>query len=279
MCQLNLYIIPKNVATKDIINIFQKHNLSIREVRYYKIDGLEENYTLYSTNGQCDCNSTISKLQNENINTFDAYKIKKKEEDIKKLNRMKKLKSNKNYEKMAKIFQSRRDSLLDIVDGFRKDIRNYETEELERLSALNLKDDELSKILREIVYPKMDEMYSQLNNNKEYKNASQNFQDFMNENNDINDSIYFNIEEFEKEMNEYDFSNFFDEFNSFKSICSEILKLSDEISIYPFWQDEELLKIQNKRELTFENLNINDLVFLPYGNLLKIIPSINYFKL
>jgi len=219
-------MVPKNVAARDIINTFQKYNLDISEVPYYKIGGLEESYKFYSTNGHCDCGSTISKLQNENVNSFDRYKIKKKDEDIKKLNRMKKLKSSKDYEERAKAFQAKNDYLLEL--------------------ARNL-------------------------NGKEYKSDYKDFEDFINENSDLNDSIYTNIEEFEKEINEYNFNDFIYEFNNLKNICSEILKLADEICIFPFWQAGEVIEIENKKEVTFENLSINDLVFLPYKNLLKVI--------
>lgn len=264
-------MVPKSIAAKDVINTFQKYNLDIGEITcYYKINKLEESYKFYSTNCHCDCGSIISKLQNENVHSFDEYKIKKKEEDIEKLNVMKKLKSNKDYEGRVKEFQAKWHELLDIVEDFKKHIGDYQTEEFERALALNLGDEELSKRFNDVVYPKTNEMYAELENNQEYKNACKKFEDFMKENNDLNDSIYMNIEEFEKEINEYDFSNFMEEFNNLKSICSEILELADEICIYPLWQDGEPLIIKNNKEVAFENLSINDLVFMSYRNILKV---------
>jgi len=262
---------PKNVPAEEIISIFEKYNLNTSMASYYKIDEMAERYEFYSTSCHCDCNSIISRLQNENVSSFDAYKIKKKNEDTEKLNRMKEVKANKDYEKRVKEFENERDRLWELLDSFSKNIIDYETEETEKILALNLQDEEQSKMFNEILYPKLNEMHKELDSNKEYQNTLKEFRDFLAENTDLDNSIYYNIADFEKTINEYDFSDFIDQFNSLKNTFREILELADEICIYPFWQDREPSEIKNKRQVVLQNLNIDDWVFLSYRNLLKIV--------
>lgn len=178
MCQLNLYIVPKGVPKEEVISIFEKHNLYIIQNSHYNLNNLARNNEFYFTGSGCDCSSIISKLREENDSNFNSYKIRKKNEDIEKLNRMKRLKTSKGYK-------------------------------------TKVKSDE-------------------------------------------------------KIVNEYEAINFDQQFSDLKNIFTDVLKFAKEIYIYPFWQDGELLEIKGERQVTIENLNIEDLIFLPYKNLLQI---------
>lgn len=270
MCQLNLYMVPKSVSKEEIINIFEKYNLYISGNSYYKLDEFVESYEIYAANCGCDCRSIISSLQDVNVSNFDEYKIKKKNEDTEKLNKMKNLKDSKDYETKVKEFENNRNKLWEIVDNFSKHIRDYEIQEKEKIFALNLKEDEECKMMDEILYPKLNEMHEVIYKSKEYNNALEEYQDYITKNADLNESTYYDIEENEKTINEYDFSDLHDQFSDLKNIFTEILKLTKEIYIYPFWQDDEPLEIKDKRQIVIENFSIEDLVFLPYRNLLQI---------
>lgn len=279
MCQLNLYMVPKNVPSEDVINIFGKYDLDMIEVTdHYKVADMKENYKFYSTMNHCDCRSKISNLQNENIQSFDVYKIKNKSENVKKLEYMKILKANENYEEIVTEFEERRDFLLSKVENLSKHIGDYEIQELEKAQELSLTEEELRLTeeelrnrLNDVVYPRTSELWRELENTIEYQDASKEFQDFMKKNGEIGDSRYINIEEFENQINEYDFIDFFEEFTTLKDIFNEILQISTEICIYPFWQGGEVLEVNNKREVSYANLIIDDLVFLAYNNFLKIV--------
>ncbi len=238
---------------------------------HYKVADMKENYKFYSTMNHCDCRSKISNLQNENIQSFDSYKRKKRSENVKKLEYMKILKSDENYEEIVTEFEERRDFLLSKVENLRKHIGYYEIQELEKAQELSLTEEELSNRLNDVVYPRISELRRELENTIEYQDASKEFQDFMNINRELGDSIYINIEEFENQINEYDFNDFIEEFTTLKDIFNEILQISTEICIYPFWQDGEVLEVNNKREVSYANLIIDDLVFLAYNNFLNIV--------
>lgn len=280
MCQLNLYIVPNNIPTKEIISTFKKYNLNINVEDYYKLDNLAEKYEFYSTSDFCDCGSIISRLQKEDVSSFDQYRIKKKDDDIKKLNKIKKLKTTndyKNYVRKYTEFKSKMDRLSEVVDRFIKPLADYETEERKKIFSLNLKDEEKSRMILEILNPKLEKMYDKLDNNKDYQNAlkdyddfENSFMDFISKNKDLDESMDCNITDFEKEIDEYDFSEFFYEFNNLKDAYKGILQLVDEIYVYPFWQDGEPLKIKDRKQVEIKSLDIDDLVFLPYRNLLKI---------
>lgn len=133
-----------------------------------------------------------------------------------------------------------------------------------------MKQEEQIKMIHEILYPKVNEMYKTLENNKEYQNALKEYQNYLIKNTDLNYSIYYDIKEKEKTVYEYDFSDFYEQFSNLKDAFIDVLKLAKEIYIYPFWQDEDLLEIKDERQVMIENLNIEDLIFLPYKNLLQI---------
>lgn len=270
MCQLNLYMVPKSVPKEEVISIFEKHNLYIIKDSYYKFNDLARNYEFYSANSGCDCSSIISRLREENVSNFNAYKIRKKNEEIEKLNKMKRLKTSKEYDTKVKEFENQRDKLWDVLESFSKHIDDYETEEQEKIFKSNLKQEEQIKMIHEILYPKVNEMYKTLEKNKEYQNALKEYQNYIIKNTDLNYSIYYDIKEKEKTVYEYDFSDFYEQFSNLKDAFIDVLKLAKEIYIYPFWQDEDLLEIKDERQVMIENLNIEDLIFLPYKNLLQI---------
>ncbi|WP_026477690.1 hypothetical protein [Alkaliphilus transvaalensis] len=269
MCQLNLYLVPKNIPAKKIISIFEKYNLSTSIDCYNIIDSLADDYTFYSTSSHCDCDSIISRLQNAKVSSFDMYKRKKQEKGIKKLNNIKKLKSNKNYNKIVKEFEAERDQLWGRIESFSQHIKDYEIEESKKISALNPSDEERSRMYDELIYSKTNEMFKELNNDKEYQNVLKEYQDFLTINADLDDSISNSIAELEKTLND-DLNGFVNQFNIFNNVCREILELTDQICIYPFWQDGQSLEVENTRHVLYENFNIDHLVFQPYRNLLKI---------
>lgn len=210
MCQLNLYIVPKTVPQDQIINIFQRYNLFIEEHRYHKLDYFDEGYSLFASKGACDCGSIISKLQEEKVDSFEFYKVKKKQEDVEKLNRIKELKASKDYKKKVKEFTKQRDKFWETMDDFSKHIHDFETKETERIFELKL------------------------------------------------------------QIVEYDFSDFYEQFNNLNNAIIETLKIAKEIYIYPFWQNDEPLELKGERQVILKNLKIEDLVFIPYNNLLKV---------
>lgn len=270
MCQLNLYLVPKNVPEDNIINIFEKHDLYISKEIYYKFNEPLENYEFYSANLGCDCSSIISRLEEEDFSSFEDYKIRKKAEDINKLNKVKKLRASQGYKTKVRAFEKQRDKLWEVLDNFSEHIADYEAEERERIFALNIQEEEKSRMLHEILYPKLTEMYRTLESNKEYQNVYKEYRGYIAENADLQESIYYDIEEKEKNIAEYDFSDLHNQFSDLKNTYIEVLKLTNEIGVYPFWQDGEPLEIKGKRQVMIQNLTIEDLIFLPYRNLLQI---------
>jgi hypothetical protein len=89
-------------------------------------------------------------------------------------------------------------------------------------------------------------------------------------NSDLEDSIYYDIAVNERIISEYDFSDYNEKYIKLKNIYGELLNLVAEICIYPFWQDGKADVINERRQVEFELLRIEDLVFLPYRNLLTI---------
>jgi len=159
---------------------------------------------------------------------------------------------------------------MEALEGFHRHIFDYESRESERISCLNLQDEETIKEFNKAYLLKLKELHSELTQNEEYQNAMKKYSEFLSENSDLFESTYFNIEEFEKEIIENEYEDSYKEFCNLKYIYTKILEVAEEICIYPFWQNEELLNIGEIRKICIESLCIEDLIFLPYKDLLKI---------
>lgn len=270
MCQLNLYIIPKTVPVGEAIKIFKKSGLNISLETSYEIDALTEDYNLYSTNGHCNCNSVISNLQDDDSTSFNEYKIKRKREDIEKLNRMKVLKSTDDYDERLKKYVIERDRLWGIADDFRAYIHDFETEEFQKIQDLNLPGSEQVKMFDEVLVPKLKEMQNELEKNEEYQKAFNVYKDFSRQNSNLEESIYYDVEKYEEIVANYNFDNFYNEYSSLKNAFEEVLKLGEDVCVYPFWQDGEPMEIKDRRIVNIDSLDIDNLVFLSYRTLLVV---------
>lgn len=61
------------------------------------------------------------------------------------------------------------------------------------------------------------------------------------------------------------------EFDCLKNFIGGVLKKTDEINILSFWQDgEPYVEIKNKEDISFNDLKIENLIFLNYNDLLTI---------
>lgn len=267
MCQLNLYLVPKSVPEEEVINSIEKHVKGIAESKYI-IDALANSYNFYCGYG-CDCHSYVSRLQDEEAGSFDEFKAKKKDEDIKKLARMKSLKESEDYQQRIDKFNYEKDAVWARVESFTSPIEAYRDEQIEMLTSLNLQEkEELEQLY--LIAAKEKEMFDEVESIKEYQAAYKVYQDYMKANADLRESARYDIEENEKLVAEYDFGDYYEEFKNLRNIFAEVLKIADEICLYPFWMDEGPMEIKGERQVDIEDLKIDDLVFLPYKNLLKI---------
>ncbi|SHJ10028.1 hypothetical protein SAMN02745163_01304 [Clostridium cavendishii DSM 21758] len=271
MCQLNLYMIPKNIPREKVISVFKKNNFYIREESYYKFDDLSEKYEFYHISSHCDCNSIISRLQEENVNSFEEYKVKKKLEDTDKLSRMKKIKCSKDYKKKARKFKKQKEKLRNRAYRLHDIVSDWTDEEIEWGLEKFLVSEELEKIRSANRFEKLNRLFREIEKEKEYKKAFGRYNEYMDKNKDLFDSIYYNISKYQKEIAEYDFSDFNEGYEQLQNLYRDILKLTNEICVYPFWQNEEQIKIEDRKEVKIEDLSVDDLVFLPYRNILKVV--------
>jgi hypothetical protein len=219
MCQLNIYMVPKTVPPEEVINLFEKSGLNVGLETYYKIEALTEDFNLYSTKGHCDCNSVISKLQDEGCNSFEEYKIKKKREDVEKLNKMKTLKSMEDYKARLIDYTTERDRLWEIVNNFKTYLQEFETGEYKRIKKLNIPESEKVKMIHKILCSKQEE----LEKNEDYQKAFKTYRDFSKKNSDLEESIYYDIDKYEEIVAGYSFDDFYSEYNNIKSAFTEIL--------------------------------------------------------
>lgn len=122
------------------------------------------------------------------------------------------------------------------------------------------------------LYNKTSKMRSKTEKSIESKIIAKEYMKFLKDNNlmNLSDYYYNNINERKNIIENTDYTDIHIEYNEYKKIFIEMLELVDEISIYPFWQNINKLKVKGIKEVYINDLKIEDLVFHPYHHLLTI---------
>jgi len=290
MCQLNVYMIDKYVPGVDVKEIFNKHHHhsfeNINETVVIKNYDDDYNYYEASTN-KCDCGSIIGFLTNTNVNykNYIEYLEKNDKHDVVKLYKIKNILKQPNYEEKLKSIISYRDTLFSKLEDFKKDIKEKEVtlSELSLKQNPNIKDQVKIKQTTE----EINKLKSNLDDNKEYKMLELSYNDFIDRNSDFIASQNYTLE-FKKdwwqenidlainkcEANYHHHVNA--EFNHLKFVLNDILKLTNEVKLFSFWQNDAehendyFNSINEVKSTTLNELCIDDLVFLNYKDVITI---------
>lgn len=246
MCQLNIYMLKNNVNDEDVSKCFEYgkycQNISIQ------IDKLSEGYKSYCNNFfMCDCNSILCKLKDKKglYDSYEDYFEKTKAEQL-----------NQLYEI--------RDFLL--LPNSKETLEKFKNEcELVFQKTLNepLKNNGNQTFE---VGPKMNEYQEFLAKNKFLWNANL----YCLEKN--SDSIYpICIDDAIDKAKNASMQDITKEFDSLVKQIENMLKLSDDVKIFAYWQDgEPLHHIKEEKTVSFHELKIEDVVFLDYKQILTI---------
>ena len=245
MCQLNLYIIPKT-AKKDLVLQLMKDYFDYQNPECITEENLlseiKDEYNVFISAGMgCNCGTVQAYFQDEDDSKSWIE-----------------LKENLIYEQREKLEKVRQ--LLE-----RKDYLEYKQEILNKQTEL-IKKREAAK-------------------GQEAEDALKKLQNFISDNQLLFETImkyekrkvengkeivYHEIDEEIKSAERYAIGNVESEFENLKNFVNDILKETEEIKLFSYWQDESKPLIEDEDYVMQNELKIENIVYLKYNVLLTI---------
>lgn len=243
MCQLNLYIVPKNVNKEKVLEL-------MKEYFYYKepecvdeenlLPELSGDYSIYTSAGMgCNCGTVQARFQDSDKNvSWETLKSDLIKAELERLEKIKEIINSEDYEERKK-------NAFDTLEKLNKEREKAGINEM----------DEIVKKSQEFFQENLLLIQSSIY--------------VAQEQNDGSSFIIKDIEEDIKNVSrQYD--NVENEFNSLKEFASEILKISDEVKFLSYWQDGDMPYIAYEKDKVLKDLNIEDVIYLKYNELLTI---------
>lgn len=294
MCKLNVYMIDKFVPGIEVKEIFGHHHHKTFENINSEIElkDYDDKYNYYEASaGRCDCSSVVGLLSDykDKFSTYVDYLRSINKEDIVKLYEIKKVLLSPDYESDLNQVLNIRDKLFARLENYRKDLKDLELKRSELMvtSKPNIQDQiEIKKLASEIEKEK-----ERLNNDNEYKVLNYAYEKFIEVNQPLilsrnytlenkkdwwQENIDLKISKVEHESHMHVNA----EFNHLKFILNDVLKLTPEVKIFSFWQEDEWKEYDNLKEvktISINDLSLDDLLFLDLREVVTITRS-NYKK-
>ena len=206
-------------------------------------------------------------------------------EEIARLYKIKKLLLKPDYEERLSSALEYRDKLFSKLENFTTTIKEKEAllSELSLKQNPNLKEQIQLKQLNEEIRS----LKESLDNNEEYKMLKLSYTDYIDRNSNLIASQNYTLEykkdwwqeNIDMAINKAE-ANFHQhvnaEFNHLKFILNDILKLTDEVKLFSFWQNDAehendyFNSIKEVNSTTINDLTLDDLVFLDFKDVITI---------
>ena len=243
MCQLNLYIVPKSVNKENVLNLmrdyfyFERPQCVTEENILIEV---QDEHEIYVSAGMgCNCGTVQS--------------IFKEEDAMKSWSELKQEKINEKREHLLKIKKFlEREDYLEIKTEIRNRLDEFEKIR-ETANGEDVEDTlyEMQRIFQEGVY--FDSMRYEKHKMEDGTEVS-----FKNIDEDL--------ENVERSVSE----NVETEFKNLKTFVDEILKETDEVKLFSFWQSANVPKIEGEKYVFQDELKIEDIIYMKYNELITI---------
>ena len=245
MCQLNLYIVSKDL-NEDVVLEIMKNCFFYQNPECISGENLlpevQDLYNVYTSAAMgCNCGSVQTYFQNRGEGeTWLDVKKQIVTEKIARLNEIK--------------------SLIE-----RPDYLEYKNDVLKRASELEkklkeLKDDEYQEKLKEwqLFFSENSLLYEAMMKYEKHK-----------EENGVG-VVYHTIEEEILNIEKNEFGSIENDFDDLVKFVDAILEEIDEVKLLSFWQDENSPYVKNEKYVMRKDLKIDDIIFLKDNELLTI---------
>lgn len=290
MCQLNVYMIDKYISGCDVKDIFNKHH-------HKNFDSLNSEITIRTydddynyfeaSNNHCDCGSVIGLIRDQKgkYNTYTDYLNANDKQHITKLYKIRDFLYSPDHEEVFNNINTTKTRMFDKLQRYQAPIINKDIEisEITVKPNLNFQDQVRLKRLTQ----EKKQLEKDLENNKEYNYERLSYEDFVKRNEHIIASEKYTLEnkkdwwqaniDFAISHAEHEtHSHAFAEFNHMKIILNDILKLTDQVKLFSFWQSDAKYENDYFNSLTetkttkLSDLKLEDLIFLDFKEVVTV---------
>lgn len=287
MCKLNVYMIDKFVPGIDVKEIFNHHHHRGFENINNEIElkNYDDKYNYYEASAKrCDCGSVVGMLSDYSgkFGSYAEYLNSIDKENISKLYKIKDILEDSEYESKLNSVLSVRDEMFSKLDSYTKRLKELEARlsEITVTSKPNIQNHiAIKKLTREV-----NEIKKSLENNHDYKMLELSYNDFISRNELLIASRNYTLEN-KKDWWQENIDNKISraehechihvnaEFNHLKYILKDVLRITEEIKLFSFWQEDECHEYNNLQEIKsvkISDLNLEDLLFLNLKQVLTI---------
>ena len=290
MCQLNVYMIDKFVPGMDVKEIFNRHhhhnfeNLNDEVV----IKTYDDDFNYFeASNNRCDCGSLLGIIRDEKdkYSTYREYLEATDKSELLKLYKIKDHLLSPDYsEKLANCLTTR-DNLFNKLNAFSKPLVDIDMEmaEIQMKAKPNLQEQVRLKQL----FNERKAVQEKIEHSHDYILAKDIYENFAKENESLISSQNY-MTEYKKDwwqenidtaINMFEHKNHSHlnaEFNHIKSVLNDILKLTNEVKLFSFWQSDAKYEndyfnsLTEVKTTTLQDLKLEDLIFLDFKEVVTI---------
>ena len=287
MCKLNVYMIDKFVPGIDVKEVFNHHHHKAFENINDEIEltNYDDKYNYYQASAKrCDCSSVVGMLVDYK-GKFDSYieylnSIDKG--DIVALYNIKSLLQEPNYDSKLSSVLATRDRMFEKLEKFTLPLKEAEAKlsELTVSAKPNIQDQiAIKKLSSEIV-----ELRKALENNQDYKSQELLYNEFIKANELLISSRNYTLENkqdwwqknIDGAINKAEHECHIKvnaEYNHLKNILKGVLKLTDEVKLFSFMQEDDCYEYNNLEEVKtvkIDELTMEDFLFLDVRQVITI---------
>ena len=244
MCQLNLYIVKKGTNKDEMIKLLKKYFIFEGAERVddeVLLEEVKDDYDVYvSAPMGCNCGTVQSMFQDAEVQTsWQEFKSGLISKELKRLEILKEFFESPDYEDKVKRIDEKSKELI-------KKRENAKGRELEQIMK------ETQEFIKEnsLVYECM----------KYNKHIDENG----------NEVVFHTIQEDIDNVEKNVACNADAEFEVLKNFVDDVLKITDEIKLFSYWQDGDLPVVEKEDYAFQDELKIENIVFMPYKTLLTI---------
>ena len=287
MCKLNVYMIDKYVPGIDVKEIFNHHHHRKFENINDEIElkGYDDNYNYYEASPtKCDCSSVVGLLSDykDKFHTYVEHLISINKGDIAKLYQIKEMLKDEHYQDKLNNILATRDEMFAKLQSFTKHKQELEARisELTVTNRPNMQDQILIKKLTS----ELNDVKKQLENNHDYKMCEMAYNDYISRNELMILSRNFTLEHkkdwwqenIDSKINKVEHECHMHvnaEFNHIKTILRDVLKITNEVKLFSFWQEDDSHEYDNLEEvktISIDNLELEDVIFLDLKQVITI---------
>lgn len=287
MCKLNVYMIDKFVPGIDVKEVFNHHHHKAFENINDEIEltNYDDKYNYYQASAKrCDCSSVVGMLVDYK-GKFDSYieylnSIDKG--DIVALYNIKSLLQELNYDSKLSSVLATRDRMFEKLEKFTLPLKEAEAKlsELTVSAKPNIQDQiAIKKLSSEII-----ELRKALENNQDYKSQELLYNEFIKANELLISSRNYTLENkqdwwqknIDGAINKAEHECHIKvnaEYNHLKNILKGVLKLTDEVKLFSFMQEDDCYEYNNLEEVKtvkIDELTMEDFLFLDVRQVITI---------